>query len=123
MRQRLTLAERRLAEEATARKDLEFNQEARMQEMKRAIEMKQRELENMHNKMSLPVDTDILRMKVAKDMEARHRVEIEAKQQEVDRLAEQYYEGRRHNEVLKAQIESVKAESEKEIKDLKEKHR
>lgn len=94
-----------------------------MQEMKRAIEMKQRELENMHNKMSLPVDTDILRMKVAKDMEARHRVEIEAKQQEVDRLAEQYYEARRHNEVLKAQIESVKAESEKEIKDLKEKHR
>ncbi len=77
----------------------------------------------MHNKMSLPVDTDILRMKVAKDMEARHRVEIEAKQQEVDRLAEQYYEARRHNEVLKAQIESVKAESEKEIKDLKEKHR
>ena len=123
MRQRLTLAERRLAEEATARKDLEFNQEARMQEMKRAIEMKQRELENMHNKMSLPVDTDILRMKVANDMEARHRVEIEAKQQEVDRLAEQYYEARRHNEVLKAQIESVKAESEKEIKDLKEKHR
>jgi hypothetical protein len=123
MRQRLTLAERRLAEEATARKDLEFNQEARMQEMKRAIEMKQRELENMHNKMSLPVDTDILRMKVSKDMEARHRVEIEAKQQEVDRLAEQYYEARRHNEVLKAQIESVKAESEKEIKDLKEKHR
>jgi uncharacterized membrane protein len=123
MRQRLTLAERRLAEEATARKDLEFNQEARMQEMKRAIEMKQRELENMHNKMSLPVDTDILRMKVAKDMESRHRVEIEAKQQEVDRLAEQYYEARRHNEVLKAQIESVKAESEKEIKDLKEKHR
>jgi hypothetical protein len=88
MRQRLTLAERRLAEEATARKDIEFNQETRMQEMKRAIEMKQRELENMHKKMTLPVDTDILRMKIAKDMEARHRIELEAKQQEVDRLAE-----------------------------------
>lgn len=77
-----------MAEEATARKDIEFNQETRMQEMKRAIEMKQRELENMHNKMTLPVDTDILRMKIAKDMEARHRIELETKQQEVDRLAE-----------------------------------
>jgi hypothetical protein len=79
MRQRLTLAERRLAEEAAARRDLEFTQEQRMSDMKRAIEMKQRELEQMHQKMSLPVDTDILRMKIAKDMESRHRIEIETK--------------------------------------------
>jgi len=79
MRQRLQLAERRLAEEATARKDLEFAQEQRVAEMKRAIELKQRELENVHNKMSLPVDTDIMRMKIAKDMEARHRIEVEGR--------------------------------------------
>lgn len=47
--------------------------------MKRAIETKQREIEQMHNKLSLPVDSDILRMKIAKDMEARHRLELEAK--------------------------------------------
>jgi hypothetical protein len=123
MRQRLQLAERRLAEEATARKDLEFAQEQRVSEMKRAIELKQRELENVHNKMSLPVDTDIMRMKIAKDMEARHRIEVEGRQQEVDRVSEQYYEARRHNEVLKAQIESLKSETEKEIKDVKDKHR
>ena len=91
--------------------------------MKRAIEAKQRELENVHNKMALPVDTDILRMKIAKDMESRHRIEVEGKQQEADRLAEQYYEARRHNEVLKAQIESLKSEADKEVKDLKDKHR
>ena len=56
----------------------------------------------MHNKLALPVDTDILRMKIAKDMEARHRLEIEAKQQETDRIAESFYETRRLNEVLKA---------------------
>ena len=123
MRQRLTLAERRLAEEATARKELEFGQEQRMAEMKRAIEGKQRELEQVHSKMALPVDTDILRMKIAKDIETRHKIEIESRQQENDRLAEQYYEARRHNEVLKAQIESVKSEAEKECKDLKDKHR
>jgi DNA repair exonuclease SbcCD ATPase subunit len=73
--------------------------------------------------MSLPVDTDIMRMKIAKDMEARHRIEVEGRQQEVDRVSEQYYEARRHNEVLKAQIESLKSETEKEIKDVKDKHR
>ena len=50
-----------------------------MIDMKRAIETKQRELEQMHSKLALPVDTDILRMKIAKDMEARHRLELEAK--------------------------------------------
>ncbi len=31
----------------------------------------------MAQKLQLPVDTDILRMKIQKDLEARHRVEIE----------------------------------------------
>jgi hypothetical protein len=41
--------------------------------------MKQRDLENMQNKKSLPMNTDILRMKIAKDMEVRHRIELESK--------------------------------------------
>ena len=42
----------------------------------------------MQAKMALPVDTDIIRMKIAKDMESRHRLEIETKQQECDRLSD-----------------------------------
>ena len=45
--------------------------------MKRAIEQKQRDLENMQARMTLPIDTDILRMKIQKDMEQRHRIEID----------------------------------------------
>jgi hypothetical protein len=41
--------------------------------------MKQRELKNMQNKKSLPLDTDILRMKITKNMEMRHRIELESK--------------------------------------------
>jgi hypothetical protein len=79
MRQRLALAERRLAEETHTRKEVEFLQEQRLADMKRAIDAKQRELEAMHAKLTLPVDTDILRMRIAKDMEARHRLELEAR--------------------------------------------
>ena len=60
--------------------------------MRRAIEQKQREIEMMANKMTLPIDTDIMRMKIQKDIEARHRVEVDSKQQEIDRLSEHFYE-------------------------------
>ena len=33
----------------------------------------------MANKMSLPIDTDIMRMKIQKDIEARHRIELDQK--------------------------------------------
>lgn len=123
MRQRLALAERRLAEEVQGRRDLEFSTEQRVADLKRGVEQKQRELEALQAKMALPVDTDIMRMKIAKDMEARHRVELEHLQQELDRLAEQYYEAKRLAEVLRAQNESLKSEGERELRDLKEKHR
>ena len=86
------MAERRLAEETSVRKDLEYQHEQRLNDMKRQIEVKQRDLESLQAKMALPVDTDILRMKLAKDMEGRHRLEVETKQQECDRLADQFYE-------------------------------
>ena len=63
--------------------------------MRRAIEQKQREIEMMANKMTLPIDTDIMRMKIQKDIEARHRVEVDSKQQEIDRLSEHFYEVKR----------------------------
>ena len=44
-----------------------------MNDMRRAIE----EIENIANKMTLPIDTDIMRLKIQKDIEARHRVEID----------------------------------------------
>ena len=123
MRQRLALAERRLAEEVQGRRDLEFTTDQRNADMKREIEQKQRELEAMQARMALPVDTDIMRMKIAKDMEARHRVEVENLQGEVDRVGEQYYEAKRIQEVLRAQVEALKVENERELRDIKERHR
>ena len=40
--------------------------------MSRAIDLKQREIESMANKMSLPIDTDIIRIKIQKDIESRY---------------------------------------------------
>jgi len=77
----------------------------------------------MQSKLSLPVDSDILRMKIQKDIEGRHRIELDQKQQETDRLSELYYESKRQLDVLKTQLETQKFESEKEVTDLRDKHR
>jgi len=69
--------------------------------MKRAIDHKQREIEQMQQRMALPVDSDILRMKLQKDIEGRHRIELDQKQQENERLSEQYYEVKRQLDVVK----------------------
>ena len=78
-----------------ARKELEQGLEARLSDMRRAIEHKQREIDQMANKMTLPIDTDIMRMKIQKDIEGRHRIEIEQKQHELERVGEQFYEAKR----------------------------
>ena len=41
-----------------------MNLESRLNEMKRLMDLKQREIDQMSQKISLPVDTDILRMKI-----------------------------------------------------------
>lgn len=40
------------------------------------IEKKQADLDNMASKIQLPIDTDILKMRIAKDIEAKYRFEL-----------------------------------------------
>lgn len=77
----------------------------------------------MANKMTLPIDTDIMRMKIQKDIESRHRVEIEQKQQELERFGEQFYDAKRQLDIVKTQLETQRHEFEKDLTDMKEKSR
>ena len=51
--------------------------------------------------MVLPIDTDILRMRVTKDIEARFRLEIETKTVEVEKITDAFYECKRQFEIVK----------------------
>ena len=74
----------------------------------------------MAQKLTLPVDTDILRMKIQKDLEARHRIDIDTKVQENERLSDQFYEAKRQLDIFRTQLESQKYEHEKDIQDSKD---
>lgn len=66
----------------TARKSIEEQFEQRLNQMSKIIERKQIDLDTMSQKMVLPVDSDILRMRIQKDLEAKFRYELENRMQE-----------------------------------------
>lgn len=115
--------QQRLMEEFTAKKDLEGQYEARLSEWRRALEAKQRELDSISQKMVLPIDTDILRMRVTKDIEARFRLEIETKGIELEKMTDAYYECKRQLEIIRASMENQRYESEKIVQEMREKHK
>jgi hypothetical protein len=78
-----------------------LNLESRLSDTRRLLDMKQKEMDQMAQKLTLPVDTDILRMKIQKGLEARHRVDIETKVQENERLSDQFYECKRQLDILR----------------------
>ena len=63
--------------------------------MASAVERKQGELDTMAAKMVLPVDAEILRMRIQKDLEAKFRFELESRTQELERTSDSLFESRR----------------------------
>lgn len=80
--------QKRLVDEITARKDGEQMNEARLDSLRKAIEIKQREIESLSQKMVLPIDQDILRMRISKDLENKYRFEIEQAKIELEKAQE-----------------------------------
>ena len=69
--------------------------------------------------MQLPVDQDILRMRIQKDLESKYRFELDAKTMELDKVSENYFESKRMAEMHKANVEALKIEHEKVTNDTK----
>ena len=98
--------QQQLVDAYTSKKELEASYEARMQDMKRLTEAQQRELNTLAQKMSLPIDSDILRMRVQKDVEAKYRLELETRGMELEKMADAFYEAKRQLEIYKTSLEN-----------------
>ena len=88
-----------------------------------AVERKQGELDTMAAKMVLPVDADILRMRIQKDLEAKFRFELESRTQELERTSDSLFESRRQLEIVKAALEGTRYENDKFVQDLRDRHK
>ena len=74
--------------------------------MKAILENKQKEIDHINSKMQLPVDQDILRMRIQKDLENKYRFEIDSKSLELEKVSENYFESKRLYELSKTKVES-----------------
>jgi|TARA_B110000285_G_C15088646_1_gene597713 hypothetical protein len=81
--------------------------------MRLVVEGKQKEIDHINSKMALPIDQDILRMRIQKDLEAKYRFDLDSKSMELDKISESYFETKRHYELTKTNLESCKIEFEK----------
>lgn len=77
----------------------------------------------MTQKMQLPVDQDILRMRIQKDLENKYRFELDSKAVELDKVSESYFETKRLYETAKTDLESRKLEHEKVLDQIRRRHR
>ena len=115
--------QRRLVEEMSARKGLEDQFEARLTQMTSIIERKQAEMDTMAAKVQLPIDTDILRMRLQKDVEQKFRFELESRTSDLERTSDSLYETKRQLELIKSAHESAKFENEKFVQELRGRHK
>jgi seryl-tRNA synthetase len=74
MRKESNESHKKLIEVVTAKKELENRYESEMAHLKNSIEVRQRELDELSSKMILPMDTDVLRIKMLKELEGPHRI-------------------------------------------------
>lgn len=95
----------------------------RIQHMRNMVEGKQKEIDHINSKMALPIDQDILRMRIQKDLEGKYRFDIDSKSMELDRLSESYFETKRHFELTKTELESLKVEHEKVLGEIKRRNK
>ncbi|KAL4440811.1 hypothetical protein ABPG74_013792 [Tetrahymena malaccensis] len=103
--------------------DLENHYEQVAKNLKNQIEEKQREIEYIQAKVLPSLDQDMIRVRLLNELEAPHRIELEAKQLEIERLQEKQYDLKRQLELFKTKYEVITAEAQRDIRELKEKHK
>lgn len=87
-----------------------------------AIDMKQREIEEVQAKIIPSFDQDMLRIKIINELEIPHRTAIESRQDELDSIRETLYENNRVIDMLHSKIDLLQKEHQRDLKSIKERH-
>ncbi|KAL4474733.1 hypothetical protein ABPG74_001429 [Tetrahymena malaccensis] len=104
------------------KKELEMQFDATIRNLKIAIDLKQREIEEVQAKIIPSFDQDMLRIKIINELEIPHRNQLEAKQEELERMQEQVDEYKRQINILNSRLEIINKDHERDIKSIKERH-
>ena len=69
------------------------------------------------------MDADLIRLKMEKEIESTYMKELDSKQNEIERLQENYSSVNKQYELIKSRYEELKYESEREAQEMRDRHR
>ena len=105
------------------KKEIEVQFDTTIRNLKSAIEQKQKEIEDVQTKVMPILDQDMIKIKLINELEVPHKLQMEAKNIELDKFQEENYELKRQIELAIAKNESLKQEKDKEIKSIQNKNK
>ena len=103
------------------KKEIEVQFDTTIRNLKSAIEQKQKEIEDVQTKVMPILDQDMIKLKLINELEVPHKLQMEAKNIELEKFQEENYELKRQIELALAKNESLKQEKDKEIKSMQNK--
>lgn len=105
------------------KREIENQFDMTIKNLKFGIEQKQREIEDVQSKVMPNLEIDMIKIKLINELETPHRMQMEAKQCEIEKFMEENYELKKFIDLTKAKIEELKNEKEKDIKMLKDRNK
>lgn len=105
------------------KKEIEQQFDTTIRNLKSAIEQKQKEIEEVQTKVIPVLDQDMIKIKLINELETPHKLQMEAKSIEIEKLQEETYELKRQLELALTKCEAIQTEREKEIKAFQQKNK
>jgi len=113
---------KRHMETIAEKKHLEAEYEAQLKHLRGLLEQREKVLDEQRSKALLPTDTDMLRAKIAREIEAPYKQKVESLNQDIDRLETDLSELKRTNALLKSENDAKDHDYTKQISDMKQKY-
>ena len=104
-------------------RELEETAKAEVRTLKNKLEMLKREMEEKEDRAARQVDPELQRVKIKKEVQAMFNSELSAKQYQIDRVSEELHSSKRTHESLKITFDWYKQDKEKEIAEMRDKHK
>lgn len=105
------------------KRQLELKMSENLRGLQAALNMKQREMEELQVRLLGSVDIELERMKIKNKLDLQYSQELETKQTKIDHLSEELMEIRRVHEQINTKYNTVARDNEKSLDFIKEAHK
>jgi len=117
------IAKKKLTEELVNKRERRLKYDEEIQRLRIEIDRRQKEIEDMQGQAIEPMDMEIFKMKMKKEIETSHRIEIEERNAMLERSKNERDDYKRSLEILNTKYENLKLDTQSQIESNKLKYK